>query len=105
MISVARGTAVIIRLRARSRASERSRDLTIGSPSDCLSSSLTSCLVMRRSCRQWKRDQTRSTAAISPMTKTIDTSMSIGDAADDEAESDRVGDHAGQQLAVVLATA
>jgi len=35
------------------------------------------------------------------MTKTIATNMSTV-MLDDEAESDRVGDHAGQELAVVL---
>ena len=41
---------------------DRIRDLTIGSPSACLNSSLSSCLVMRNSRRQWKRAQTRSSA-------------------------------------------
>ena len=69
MTSVARGTAAIMRLRWRSRASERRRALTIGSPSACFSSSLTSWRVIRSSRCQKMRDQTRS-AATSTMAAT-----------------------------------
>ncbi|MNW09259.1 hypothetical protein D3C71_2062160 [compost metagenome] len=52
-----------MRLRALSRAIERSRARMIGSPWDCFSSSLTSCLVIISSVYQWCRDQKRSAIA------------------------------------------
>ena len=52
-----------MRLRERSRRSERNRALIIRSPSACRSSSFSSCLLMRLSRRQRIRDQARSAAA------------------------------------------
>src|SRR5580698_9612139 len=68
---VARGTAESMRLRERSRRSERRRALIIRSPSACRSSSLTSCLLIRWSRRHKIRDQARSAAAtVSVATRT-----------------------------------
>ncbi|MNU00149.1 hypothetical protein D3C72_2432030 [compost metagenome] len=54
MTTVAFGTSLIMRRRAASRCKRRMRPFTIGSPSDCLDSSLMSCLLMRKpfSCSQ-----------------------------------------------------